>query len=134
MPTPSLPTYTHSQLLAFFNHIHLFAYEQYQTPLAPLRLPTSPLDLLDFLTQIQQHVLATIPFENLSIHYSPHHTISLDPAALYTKVVERGHGGYCMELNCFFLTVLRSLGFEVYSVGARVSLDPNGAGEEYGGW
>lgn len=40
-----------------------------------------------------------------------------------------------MENNCFFGTVLRSLGFDICSVGARVSDATNGvSGGGYGGW
>jgi len=76
---------------------------------------------LKFLTQLQQHQLCTVPFENLSLHYSSHHTISIDAEYLYSKIVGNGRGGYCMENNCFFGTVLRTLGFTVYSAGARVN-------------
>lgn len=65
--------------------------------------------------------MATVPFENLALHYSPHHSITLDPDFLFDKIVERKRGGYCMENNCFFGTVLRTLGFTVVSIGARVS-------------
>ena len=40
-----------------------------------------------------------------------------------------------MENNCFFGTVLRTLGFAVCSVGARVSDEVNGmAGGGYSAW
>ena len=55
------------------------------------------------------------------LHYSEHRTISLDPEALFEKLVRRGLDGYCMEQNTFFYTVLRSLGYAVYITGARVS-------------
>lgn len=65
------------------------------------------------------------------------HTISLDTEALFIKIVQRRMGGYCMENNTFFATILRSLGYELYTTGARVSFavgernkDPQG----YSGW
>ena len=41
-----------------------------------------------------------------------------------------------MELNCLFGTVLRTLGFDVCSVGARVSeaVDGGSSGGGYLGW
>ena len=56
----------------------------------------------------------------------------MDADELYEKLVERkrGRGGYCMENNYFFGTVLRSLGFGVYSAGAKVCED----GESYTPW
>ena len=78
---------------------------------------------LSFLAQLMKYHLATIPFENLELHYSPTKTVSLDPQFLFQKMVLRadGRGGHCMETNCLFGTVIRSLGFDVYSAGARVN-------------
>ena len=85
---------------------------------------------LEFLRILQIHQLSKVPFENLSIHYSAHHTVSLDADTLYEKIVgnARGRGGYCMENNCFFGTILRTLGFKVYSAGARVFESDEGGG------
>ncbi|KAK9357518.1 hypothetical protein V1504DRAFT_471998 [Lipomyces starkeyi] len=100
-------------------------------------------DGLPFLTVLTKYQLAGIPFENLELHYSPHHIISLDPQHLLHKMIERGtnRGGYCTENNCLFGTVLRSLGFNVYSVGARasdavqpVAAAPGRSGPKYDGW
>ena len=67
--------------------------------------------------------LAAIPFENLELHYFPTKTLSLEPQHLFQKIVLRGdgRGGRCKEVNCLLGTVLRSLGFDVYSTGARVN-------------
>jgi arylamine N-acetyltransferase len=111
---------------------------QTQTPIELEDIETevkqSPLDTL---TKIQLWQLATVPFGNLVLHYSPHHTVSLDPETLFSKIVERRSGGYCMENNTFFATVLRALGYDLYTTGARVSnaldkgnKDPGG----YSGW
>jgi arylamine N-acetyltransferase len=92
---------------------------------------------LQTLRKLQLWQLAAVPFGNLVLHYSPHHAVSLDPYTLFTKIVERKMGGYCMENNAFFATVLRSLGYNLYTTGARVSSgleathkDPGG----YSGW
>ncbi|KAK9371572.1 arylamine N-acetyltransferase 1 [Lipomyces chichibuensis] len=98
---------------------------------------------LPFLMVLTKYQMAAIPFENLELHYSPHHNISLDPQHLFHKMVGRGtnRGGYCMENNCLFGTVLRSLGFNVYSVGARVNEAVRSvaataglSGQKYDGW
>jgi arylamine N-acetyltransferase len=71
------------------------------------------------------------------MHYSAHKTLSLDTEALFVKIVERGMGGYCMENNLFFATVLRSLGYELYITGGRVSnaVESNGKDPDgFGGW
>ena len=78
-------------------------------------------DGFNFLGALQMYTLATVPFENLELHYSHHHQISIHPDALFNKIVGqgKGRGGYGMELNVFLGTVLRSLGFEVVSQELR---------------
>lgn len=79
-------------------------------------------EALSYLVYLQKQHLATIPFENLSLHYSTHHSITLHPQALFQKIIadDNGRGGYCMELNFLFGTLLHMLGFSLYSGGARV--------------
>lgn len=102
--------YTPTQLSHYLTRISL------PNPPSPPRLD------LPFLTALHTHQLCTVPYENLSLHYSPDHTVRLDPQHLYRKLVTggRGRGGYCMEIAVFFNHILRALGFEVYTAGARV--------------
>ncbi|PVH88491.1 arylamine N-acetyltransferase 1 [Cadophora sp. DSE1049] len=88
-------------------------------------------DGLNYLTTLQICHLASIPFESLSLHYSQDRNISLDEEALFDKMVGSGsgRGGYCMEQNLFFGTILKTMGFEIISTGARV-MGPAG----YKGW
>ena len=65
----------------------------------------------------QAHLLA-VPFENLSIHLAE--PISLAPADLLDKIVVRGRGGFCYELNGAFALLLEALGAQVRRVAARV--------------
>lgn len=122
--------YTEEQLSIYFAHISLPS--QMRPGIPQLHQIGQEEHALEFLRILQIHQLSTIPFENLSLHYSPHHNISIDADGLYEKLVGngRGRGGYCMENNCFFGTVLRSLGFELFSAGARVSED----GKNYAPW
>lgn len=83
-----------------------------------------------YLTQLQIYQLVNVPFENLALHYSDPVGISLNKDHLFDKIVKRRRGGYCMELNYLFATVLRTLGYEVISTGARV-YSPEG---QLGGW
>ncbi|KAK0617587.1 hypothetical protein B0T14DRAFT_273133 [Immersiella caudata] len=101
------------QIQLYFRHIGLPA-DDYQS-----RIKTDP---LGFLTTLMHRHLAGVPFDSLAIHYSPHRTLSLHPQALFHKLVIRGRGGYCMEVNTFFATVLRTLGYTLYSAGGRVSV------------
>lgn len=117
------PTYTLSQLDQFYKRIDLPQEHRHTPEAASLTYA--------FLTILQQHTLITLPFENLSLHYSRTPAIDLHPTSLFEKIVlnpENGRGGYCMELNTLFATVLRTLGFQVMSTGGRVSsqASPNG--------
>ncbi|MET8472616.1 arylamine N-acetyltransferase [Streptomyces sp. NPDC006422] len=67
--------------------------------------------------------LRAVPFENLSVHLGEE--IVLDPDALVAKLVDRGRGGFCYELNGAFGALLDALGFEVTPLQARV---PGGDG------
>lgn len=77
---------------------------------------------LAFLTDLHTHTLSTVPYENLSFHYSEHHKNSLDPQEIFRKIVldRRGRGGYCMEISIFYNHILRSLGFTVYTAGVKI--------------
>jgi arylamine N-acetyltransferase len=96
---------------------------------------------LDNLKTILRHQLAAVPFDNLVLHYTQHHTVSLHAEALFRKFVvctENGlgnRGGYCMENNKFLAIVLRSLGYDVLTCGARVSHAATGIHDEgFYGW
>ncbi|KAH6843387.1 arylamine N-acetyltransferase 1 [Chaetomium sp. MPI-CAGE-AT-0009] len=114
-----MSTYTDAQLARYLEHI------RYRGDARQL----ASQDPLGCLTALQHHHMSFVPFESLSLHYSKHRLLSLDPEDLFRKVVDRGRGGYCMEVNTFFAVVLRSLGFTLYSVGGRVK-GPGG----YKGW
>ncbi|MCJ1315679.1 N-terminal acetyltransferase [Xylographa vitiligo] len=126
-PTPH-PLYTPTQLAAYLTHIRL-------PPHAHHLLPSLP-----HLRLLQRHQLATVPWENLSKHYTPSPTPApalLHPQALFSKIVGSGspthgggRGGGCLENNAFFGTVLRSLGYECYPGGARVHM----GGGAWTGW
>lgn len=73
---------------------------------------------LPALRALQVQHLRAVPFENLSIHLGE--KISLDPEALYGKIVDRRRGGFCYELNGLFWWLLTELGYEVTLLAARV--------------
>lgn len=61
--------------------------------------------------------VTTVPYENLDlIRGIP---LSLEPDALYNKIVERRRGGYCFELNGLFGWLIRELGFKTKDCMAR---------------
>ncbi|KAK6070671.1 arylamine n-acetyltransferase 1 [Seiridium cupressi] len=76
---------------------------------------------LRYLELLKKHHLVNIPFENLTLHYSWHRVVDVKPRHLFSKIVKQnGRGGYCMEVNSLFHTLLLTLGFNVYMAGARV--------------
>lgn len=119
--------YTPAQLATYLTYIGL----------PPSTHPPAP--TLAYLTALFTHQLTSIPYDNLSIHYSPAHAISLDPQALFAKMVAsaRGRGGYCMENSILFNHVLRAVGFEdAYLSGVRIRPREDGVpyGESFTGW
>ena len=83
-----------------------------------LNFEDTPVPALKTLKQLHlQHVLS-IPFENLDIHIK--RRIILKPELFYKKIVENHRGGFCYEMNGLFYEVLKTLGYEVKMVSARV--------------
>src|SRR5699024_6499271 len=68
------------------------------------------------------HVQA-IPFENIDILLR--RPISIEPQAIFDKLVVCRRGGYCFEHNGLMLGVLRRRGFNARSLDARVRLGAN---------
>ncbi|WPH04104.1 arylamine N-acetyltransferase 4 [Acrodontium crateriforme] len=92
---------------------------------------------LAFLSSLHTHMISTIPYENLSLHYSNERNISLEPEDLYRKFIidGRGKGGYCMEDSLFYMHMLRALGFQTYTPGVRIRRRTNGVPQGgYTGW
>ncbi len=77
---------------------------------------------LETLTALQYAHLTRVPFENLDVVAGVEEMrTSLDWSV--PKVVERGRGGWCFELNGAFSALLEALGFRVMRLGAAVLLD-----------
>ncbi|NXD73839.1 ARY2 protein, partial [Eolophus roseicapillus] len=70
------------------------------------------------LTDILQHHIRAVPFENLSIHCGE--SIELDLEASYNKIVRKNRGGWCMENNYLLSWVLKTLGYNVTLLGSNV--------------
>lgn len=76
------------------------------------------LSTLDVLSSIQRLHVHAIPFENLDVLAG--RRISLEPAAVVEKLVERRRGGYCFETNQLLAQALKQLNFRVTPLIARV--------------
>jgi N-hydroxyarylamine O-acetyltransferase len=67
---------------------------------------------------------AAVPFENLDVQLG--RPISLEPDAIFAKLVTRRRGGWCYEQNGLFGRVLDALGFKVRRIGCGVMRDQRG--------
>ncbi|NXA75275.1 ARY2 protein, partial [Thryothorus ludovicianus] len=70
------------------------------------------------LSDIFQHHIRAVPFENLSIHCGE--KIELNLEATYNKIVKKKRGGWCMENNYLLFWVLKTLGYDVTLLGGKV--------------
>jgi len=90
-----------------------------RTYLARIRYEGSLVPSAETLRPLHRTHLMSVPFENLSIHAAE--PIVLDDAALYEKIVRRGRGGFCYELNGLFAALLHAMGFRVSMLAAEVA-------------
>jgi len=101
-------------LLAYFDRIG------HQGPSAPSR---------DTLRALHRAHMMAVPFENLDI--ALRRPIVCDEEAMIHKIVDRRRGGFCYELNGAFAALLRTLGFKVTLLSARVPRDNDRDGPEF---
>ncbi|KAL6756524.1 hypothetical protein V8C86DRAFT_2647081 [Haematococcus lacustris] len=107
--------------------------EQIWTYLQRIRFPlTDRLPRPDLTTLNLVHDLHTrfVVFENLSLLVPSWRSLDctvaglkLDVPSLYTKLVKRGRGGYCFEVNTAFSSLLAGMGYTVRQGAARVVMD-----------
>lgn len=117
--------YTREQVDQFLDHIQL-----------PTSLHHAP-PSLSLLKALHVHMISTVPYDNLSLHYNPSHSINIDPQHLFQKIVanKRGRGGYCMEIAILYNHMLVALGYDAYTVGVRTRPRIEGVPEgDFPGW
>ena len=78
-------------------------------------------DALKAVASLQCHHLKNIPFENLDLMYSSHHSLPQDIESVYHRVVDLKRGGVCDQIHLFFAQVLRHFDFPVYCAGSRIN-------------
>jgi arylamine N-acetyltransferase len=71
------------------------------------------------LTALHRAHLMAVPYENLDVQLGRRRTI--DPSAAFEKIVERGRGGWCYEMNGLFGLMLEALGFSVTRLAGEAS-------------
>ncbi len=83
-------------------------------------LDTAPAPTVEGVERLMRAHLTHVPFENLDVYLQ--RGVATDRTWTLSKVLDRGRGGWCFELNGAFAALLESLGFEVRLLGAAVLL------------
>jgi N-hydroxyarylamine O-acetyltransferase len=73
---------------------------------------------------LMRHQLFSVPFENLDVQAGK--IVSLAPDDIADKVLTKGRGGYCYEVNGLFAMALEALGIPYRFVAARPMFYPRG--------
>lgn len=81
------------------------------------------------LRELHRAHMLSVPFENLDIHIP--REIVCDEQRFLHKIVNERRGGFCYELNGAFAALLRSLGFQVTLLSARVARDDGSDSPEF---
>ena len=68
---------------------------------------------------LQWTMLKTVPFENID-QFDFDIAVDWGAADLFDKIVTRNRGGYCFELNAFFMLVAQGIGFQAHQVAGRI--------------
>ena len=89
--------------------------------LARIGFDREPAVDLATLVALHRAHLTAVPFENLDVYAGI--PVTTDPARTMAKILDRGRGGWCFELNGAFAGLLAALGFDVVLLGAAVLLD-----------
>ncbi len=85
--------------------------------LARIGVEREPFLTYDYLQTLQLKHQMSIPYETMDIVNRVPFTLKIED--IYDKIVNRGRGGYCFELNGLFGWLLRQLGFTVTDHFAR---------------
>lgn len=75
-----------------------------------------------------RHVL-NVPFENLDVYCNRLFDLKIDN--IFQKVISKGRGGFCYELNLLFNELLIELGFKSRIIEARIFTDNGDLGPRY---
>ena len=78
-------------------------------------------DALKAVTALQQYHMAHVPFDNLDLHYSSHHSLPQELDIVYEHVVAKQRGGTCPQVHPLFAKLLDHFGFSVYLTGGRLN-------------
>ncbi|MGZ3196647.1 MAG: arylamine N-acetyltransferase family protein [Croceibacterium sp.] len=79
---------------------------------------------LETLRSLHRAHVTSIPFEALDVQLGL--VPSLEPDAIFDKLVQRRHGGWCYEMNGLFGAALQAIGFEVTRLSCGVMRQDGG--------
>ena len=77
---------------------------------------------LPTLVGLMRAQLFSVAFENLDVQAGK--VVSMMPEDIVEKIVYKGRGGYCYEVNGLFAMALAAIGFEYVLIGARPMFYP----------
>lgn len=77
---------------------------------------------LDTLTEILQHQIHAVPFENLNMHCGEAMDIGLE--AIFDQIVRKKRGGWCLQINHLLYWALTKMGFETTMLGGYFYITP----------
>jgi N-hydroxyarylamine O-acetyltransferase len=93
-----------------------------QRYLSRIGLGGAPQGNIQGVTDMMRAQLRHVPFENLDVQARL--GVSLDPEQMVEKILGRGRGGYCYEVNGIFSMALQALGMRYQWVAARPMFYP----------
>jgi len=82
-----------------------------------------PIVNLEWLDRLVHAQLISVPFDDMDV-WGRGDCPSLATEDLFDKIVCRRRGGYCFELNSLFCALLKSLGFDAYTVIVHILREP----------
>ncbi|EHB16231.1 Arylamine N-acetyltransferase 2, partial [Heterocephalus glaber] len=77
---------------------------------------------LETLTDIFQHHIRAVPYENLNIHCGE--SMELDFRTIFDQIVRKNRGGWCLQVNQILYWALTTMGFETTMLGGYVYIPP----------
>ncbi|KAL4670877.1 hypothetical protein H8959_003586, partial [Pygathrix nigripes] len=73
---------------------------------------------LETLTDILEHQIRAVPFENLNMHCGEAMELGLE--TIFDQIVRRNRGGWCLQVNQLLYWALTTIGFQTTMLGGYV--------------
>ncbi|XP_053434522.1 arylamine N-acetyltransferase 1-like [Nycticebus coucang] len=73
---------------------------------------------LETLTDVLQHQIRAVPFENFNMHCGE--SMEFDLQAVFDQIVKRKRGGLCLQTNQLLYWALTTMGFETTMLGSYI--------------